>query len=311
MTTLPSAVEGVRPLEAGLDPRSLALLERRRTSSFAARGRGWLVRRALMVADTVGLMIAFVVSLQLHGGIPGRDRVSDGTEVLLFLATMPIWIVGASLYGLYRRDEERADHSSVDDLVRVFHLVTVGTWLFFVMLEFTGAANPSIPRLLTFWFTATILVTVGRALARAACRRTAAYVQNTVIVGAGRVGRNVALKLASHPEYGLNVLGFVDADPPHPDGRPAPGILGTPDDLAEIVDSLSVDRVIVAFSNDSAGTTLDLIRSLQRRSVQIDIVPRLFEVFGTGADCTPPRECRSSGFPGFDSPARLSCSSAC
>ena len=203
--------------------------------------------------------------------------------MLVFVATIPLWVIGASLYGLYRRDVERADHSTVDDLLRVFHLVTVGTWLFFVVTELGGVVNPSVPRLLAFWFTATVLVTVGRAIARAVCRRSMAYVQNTVIVGAGKVGRSVALKLSSHPEYGLNVLGFVDADRPTSNGRPIPGVLGSPDDLPQIVDSLGVDRVIVAFSNDSHGTTLDLIRSLQRR-VRIDIVPRLFEILGPGVE---------------------------
>ena len=142
MTAAPTAVEVVHPLEDLLDVRSAALLEHRKTNRLAARGRGWLVRRALMAADAVGLVLAFLVALELHGGLSGpADRVSDGTEILLFLATIPIWIVGASLYGLYRRDEERADHSSVDDLVRVFHLVTVGTWLFFV----AHGAQPASP----------------------------------------------------------------------------------------------------------------------------------------------------------------------
>jgi len=282
-----SAVDGavLRPLEEGLDARSVALIERRRTSYVAARGRGWLVHRALMAADAVGLMLAFLVSLELYGGeARTADRVSDTNEVLLFLATIPIWIVGASLYNLYRRDEERADHSTVDDVVRVFHLVTIGTWLFFVLTQVAGVVNPSVSRLVCFWFTATVLITVGRAFARAACRRSDAYVQNTVIVGAGKVGRSVALKLSSHPEYGLNVLGFVDADPPDHDQRSAPSILGSPDRLPEIVDTLGVDRIVVAFSKVSHGETVDLIRSLQGRSVQIDIVPRLFETLGPGVE---------------------------
>jgi exopolysaccharide biosynthesis polyprenyl glycosylphosphotransferase len=285
MTAAPTAVEVVHPFEDLLDVRSAALLEHRKTSRLAALGRGWLVRRALMAADAVGLVLAFLVALELHGGLRGpADRLSDGSEILLFVGTIPIWLVGASLYGLYRRDEERADYSTVDDFVRVFHLVTVGTWLFFVLTELSGVANPSVPRLLTFWLTATILVTVGRALARAVCRRSVAYVQNTVIVGAGRVGRRVALKLASHPEYGLNVLGFVDADPLNSDGGCVARVLGTPDHLPEIVDSLGVDRVIIAFSNDSSSTTLDLIRSLQGRRVRIDVVPRLFEILGPGVE---------------------------
>jgi exopolysaccharide biosynthesis polyprenyl glycosylphosphotransferase len=267
-----------------LDSRSVSLLERRQANRFVARGRGWLVPRALATADIVGLMTAFVISLTLHGGGEAVNRHSDLTEIFIFAATLPFWIAGASLYGLYRNDQERADHSTVDDLVGVFHVVTIGTWLFFVLQEISDVANPSVQRLLTFWFAATVLVTVTRAVARSACRRTDAYVQNTVIVGAGRVGRTVALKLASHPEYGLNVLGFVDADPPEIDGRPVPSVLGSPDELPQIVRSYHVERVIVAFSNDAHDETLDLIRSLHGESVQIDIVPRLFEAFGPGAE---------------------------
>ena len=53
-------------------------------------------------------------------------------------------------------------------------------------------------------------ITAGRALARGLARRHLAYVQNTIIVGAGDVGQLVAKKLRQHPEYGLNLVGFVD-----------------------------------------------------------------------------------------------------
>ena len=34
---------------------------------------------------------------------------------MLFLATLPCWLVVANLYGLYSRDAQRADHSTPDD----------------------------------------------------------------------------------------------------------------------------------------------------------------------------------------------------
>ena len=41
---------------------------------------------------------------------------------------VPLWVLVARIYGLYDRDEERTDHSTVDDVVGVFQLVTLGTW---------------------------------------------------------------------------------------------------------------------------------------------------------------------------------------
>jgi len=61
-------------------------------------------------------------------------------------------------------------------------------------------------------------------------------------------------------------------------------VLGGPGDLAEIVDTLRVDRVLVAFSSAPHEETLELVRSLQDAPVHIDIVPRLFDVVGPRAE---------------------------
>ena len=42
--------------------------------------------------------------------------------------------------------------------------------------------------------------------------------------------------------------------------------------------------MIIAFSNDSHEAVLANIRAIRDLDVQIDIVPRFFEVFGAGAD---------------------------
>jgi exopolysaccharide biosynthesis polyprenyl glycosylphosphotransferase len=265
--------------EYTLDRRTLALLERRRSRGFAPR-RGWLIRRALALADVIGLTLAFAVSLTLFGAGGPKDDVSTSLEVPLFLITLPVWVLVANLYGLYSSDEERADHSTADDLVGVFHLVTLGSWTLFLGLEFLGIADPTIERLVSFWLGAIVFVTGARAVARACCRRTDAYLQNTVIVGAGDVGHLIASKIAKHPEYGINMLGFVDGHETRGNGSERTRVLGPPEHLREIVQALDVERVIIGFSNEPHEQTIGLIRSLHGLSVQIDIVPRLFEVFG-------------------------------
>ena len=267
-------------LAPGLDAQTINVIERHRGGKLV-QGRGWLVRRALAVADIVGLSAAFIIAMVWWAGSPVDDRVSDLFEFTIFALSLPAWILAANLYGLYSSDEERTDHSTADDLVKVFHLVTVGSWVLFLGVTFTAVADPSLQRLLTFWALAILLITSLRALARALCRRTSAYLQNTVIVGAGDVGQLVARKLRQHPEYGLNVVGFVDAQPK--ERQPGLGdlnLLGTPERLNEIVQAVEAERVVIAFSNDSHEDTLDLIRSLKDLDVQIDIVPRLFEVIG-------------------------------
>jgi exopolysaccharide biosynthesis polyprenyl glycosylphosphotransferase len=247
--------------------------------------RGWLVRRALLAADLIGLGVAFALTLLLRDGDAPHDKVPVATEVLLFVATLPLWPVVAKLHGLYDGDEERADNSTVDDVVGVFHLVTIGAWLLVVACLPTGIADSELPKVVTLWALAIALVPLARALARGMCRRSSAYIQNTVIVGAGDVGQLVARKLHRHPEYGLNVVGFFDLDP-RERRRDLPEhmtILGAPHELPAILRELEVERVIVSFSGDTMQETLALVRTLRDLNVQIDLVPRLFELLGPRA----------------------------
>jgi len=50
--------------------------------------------------------------------------------------------------------------------------------------------------------------------------------------------------------------------------------------LADIVKCLDVERVVIAFSNEPVSELLSLLRQLRQFPVQIDLVPRLFELVG-------------------------------
>jgi exopolysaccharide biosynthesis polyprenyl glycosylphosphotransferase len=282
MTMLdPHAGAGTGDAPVALDPRTLQILERRRQKPARMR-RGWLVRRMLVGADLIGLILAFAAATLLLDQSARSDTIGAHVELLVFCLSLPAWVVVAKLYGLYDHDEVRTDHSTADDLVGVFHLVTVGSWLLFAFAAVTHKAEPGFARLVGFWLLAIVAITAGRAVARAVARGQLAYLQNTIIVGAGDVGQLVAKKLRNHPEYGLNLVGFVDDRPKdRPESLSDIPLLGEAQQLPQLVQILDVERVIVAFSNDSHREMLALIRSLKHLDVQIDLVPRFFEVIGT------------------------------
>jgi exopolysaccharide biosynthesis polyprenyl glycosylphosphotransferase len=268
-----------------LDERTLGILRGHRAIPLGRR-RGWLVRRALVCADITGLIVAFALAeglslLHVHQD-SGLDRL---TELAFFLASLPFWILAAKLYRLYDRDEERTDHSTADDLSRVFHLVTVCSFLLYAGAQATRWISPQFLKLFTFWLFATVAVTFLRGAARWYCRRQISYLQNTVIVGAGTVGQSVARKFLSHPEYGINLVGFVDANPmEREEGLAHLVILGDTEALPELIDLLDIERVIFAFSRDDHELALGLIRRLSNMNVQVDIVPRFFDVLSPAMD---------------------------
>jgi len=244
-------------------------------------GRGWLVRRALLAADVLGLAAAFSVTelLFLHDRPLGG--LAEGPRLAIFVATLPAWVVAAKLYGLYDRDEERATHSTADEIFNVFHLITVGVWSFYATSWLAGLSRPNQAKLTTFWLLALSAVIAMRLTARAVVRRHPAYVQNTLIVGAGEVGQLIARKVLQHPEYRINLVGFADADAKElrRDVGDVP-LLGGLDTVVDTVRANDVDRVVIAFSQDRPEALLHLVRALREHNVQIDVVPRLFDTVG-------------------------------
>ena len=199
---------------------------------------------------------------------------------MLFAATLPCWLVVANLYGLYSRDAQRADHSTADDAPAVLNMTTLGAWLLYVLARITGAADLEVPKLIAFWAAAIVAILVSRALARLITRRSIAFVQNSIIVGAGSVGQLVGRKLLQHPEYGINPVGFVDDHPEERSHQERLPVLGDTAELPELVRQFDVERVIVAFNSGPYDSTLSAVRDLADQGVQVDIVPRLYEVVG-------------------------------
>jgi exopolysaccharide biosynthesis polyprenyl glycosylphosphotransferase len=270
----PAGSFGVNDLIATTDEHTRKLLKRGRLER-----RAWLVPRSLLAADLCGLSVAYLLTTLFWGA---AGAFGSFHQILVFLATLPCWAIVANLQGLYRSDQEQADHSTSDDVVAVFHLVTIGVWVLLVATRLAGRTNPGIWALITFWALAIGILPIARTVARRACKRAQAYEQNTLIVGAGEVGQLIARKLVKHPEYGVNVVGFIDRDPKarRPDLPEHLAILGGPERLADIVKCLDVERVVIAFSNEPVSELLSLLRQLRQFPVQIDLVPRLFELVG-------------------------------
>ena len=133
-----------------------------------------------------------------------------------------------------------------------------------------------------------------------------------MIIGAGDIGQLAARKLLQHPEYGINLVGFVDE---HPRPRRLEldhlALLGPPDRLADHRPLLDVERVIIAFSEAGHEELLATIRELRKLDVQIDIVPRLFEIVGPKAGIHTFEGLALVGLPpSRSSPARRGSSSA-
>ncbi|CAN5477859.1 hypothetical protein BH10ACT3_BH10ACT3_09620 [soil metagenome] len=98
--------------------------------------------------------------------------------------------------------------------------------------------------------------------------------EDTLIIGIGPVGLEVARALDDNPEFGLVPCGFIDR---FEEDVPLP-LVGRPEHLPEILERTGVRHVILAFGAAGEEELVGIIRRCQDRMVQFYAVPRLFEL---------------------------------
>ncbi len=144
----------------------------------------------------------------------------------------------------------------------------------------------SLPGLLSTGGVAAVLLLVTRAgsyYLQHLMRARGALVENTLIIGAGHVGVQLARTLQDHPGYGLAPIGFLDSfddtDLPLP-------ILGSVRNLDRVLVEYEVRRVVIAFGATREPDMVPIVRACDRASVDIHVLPRFFELgfAGKGRD---------------------------
>jgi exopolysaccharide biosynthesis polyprenyl glycosylphosphotransferase len=243
-------------------------------------------RRLLLAADAVALLLALTATQLATGETPGAP---PGAALLLL--AVPAWMALAQGLGLYGRDLERPSHTTTDELLAIVLLVTLLAWVGVLAASLVDPEPLALDRWALLWAFAMIALTLGRTAARALGRRLPAYRQRALVVGAGATGQLVARKLVHHPEYGVDVVGFVDGNAPRlrRDLAQLP-FLGRPADVAAIAAAGGVDRVIVSLTGEPDRVLEDAVARLQRDGVQVDIVPRLHAALGPGTTVTTVEE---------------------
>ena len=254
-----------------------------------SRRRGWFLRRSLVIADATAFMIA---ALGVGALNPGAHTLSHPP---LVLGGLFAWITLSWLYGYYTQDELRMAHSTADDVPGLVLLAAATTWAGQLADAALSVKEPPIGKLAVFFVALVILATAMRAFARMVVRRWLMPTEPTLVVGTGRIARRVVEKLAARPEYGIRVVGFVDDDPLTDHIGEAP-YLGETDELERLVEAHGVHRVILAFSRAGDSRGVDLVRRCNQVGVQVDVVPRLYEVLGprprsTSSTASPSSRC--------------------
>jgi exopolysaccharide biosynthesis polyprenyl glycosylphosphotransferase len=239
----------------------------------------------LAAGDLVALIVAYVITYVTSEQIGPLPAVSAPSWflALVAVAAVPIWLAIFTAYHLYDNDNQRIAVASFDEVRDIFHAMLAGSLAFLILsqgLRYSfGWWIYSAVEAFIFLGTALVLVPVIRGSMRSWVFPRVMKRRRTLIVGSGREARLVHRKLMAHPEYGLDVVGFLGEDPADSVGP----VLGSSEDIAAVIDEHDIDRVLLGSSIASHEEMLDLIRTVRRPDVQVSIVPNYFEIFTSRA----------------------------
>jgi exopolysaccharide biosynthesis polyprenyl glycosylphosphotransferase len=245
------------------------LVESRSREAVSHRER--IFRRALVSADVFAGLLTVGLALRVFGSTgPGWTA----------LALLPVIVVINATSGLYSRDELLLRKSTLDEAPAVFQAATLTTVVAY-LLDSALLETPIGARLFAFmWLSLAATVIACRVAARAIARQ-ATVPERCLLVGDAAVAIRLKAKLAASPNVKATFVGRIplDAQPDSVEAR----LLGTPEELAQVVLKHDVHRVIVAGDAGEHQRVLEAIQGAKALGVRVSVMPRMFEVVGSSA----------------------------
>jgi exopolysaccharide biosynthesis polyprenyl glycosylphosphotransferase len=277
----PPRQRGIAPLRSeSPEPRNSLEAEPARLGSARY---GYTFRRALLIADVLGL-VAAIVAADVVLASTGRGGLAL-EPLLATIGFAPVWLFLALAVGLYHLPDRRVDHTFADEFAPVFLVTTVWSWLdviatALILNETTELLGPCI-----LWMAAIVVVLTFRAIARRIARGRAWYRRRVLLIGDRRGTDGVLERVLRHPEWGLEVVSRLRVEAGHLDLDRLDGVrtecserIEAPDDqsfadrIAAVTSGLAVDRVILAGASASLSERTELARRLTECGHCVDYV---------------------------------------
>ncbi|HMQ51453.1 MAG TPA: undecaprenyl-phosphate glucose phosphotransferase [Anaerolineae bacterium] len=234
---------------------------------------------SLVLVDAVTVALAFFIGYQL------RLR-SDYQNILPFSAYMGMALVHVAsvmiVFFFYRLYHRQRSLSYIDQFYAIFGAASVGTIIAIAFISFFFKNQLDYPRLMMVyvWLLTIIFAALGRALqsrVQLSLRSRGWGEEGVLIVGTGEVGRIVLRKIKRSPALGYKVIVFVD-DPPKPRAIQDTPVLGTINDIPELIQSESVREVIIALQEATHYEILRIIGLCDQNRVSVKVFPDVFQI---------------------------------
>jgi exopolysaccharide biosynthesis polyprenyl glycosylphosphotransferase len=233
-----------------------------------------------IVLDAMLIALALAVATQLRPALSSLPYIANippslKTHAVLFPIFSLLWVVVLLLFSVYDR---RRNLRVGDELASL----TAGSILAAISMAgilYLSYRDVSRALFLVFFTLAYSLLLSWRLVYRFAFARgilPAAHLRRVLIIGAGKVGEELARRIAQHQNLGLNLVGFLDDDPTKKTSNRE--ILGTLEHLRKVVNQMNVDDVVLALPVRAYERVNSLAAELHDLPVKVWVIPDYFSL---------------------------------
>ena len=256
------------------------------SASTARSNRTKVVLNLLLYSlDVLMLLSAFMIAYFVRTYLPILALPVDPPSLIEYIPTMIMQMFSVILVFFFSRlYHQRRVISRIDYARTIFGSVSIGAVMAFGLQELAFKNTPleiDYPRgiFVYSWLLSVLLVIIGREAHRKfqnVMRRRGIARDNLLIIGSGRIARDMAERIQGNPDLGYNIVGVVnDKVKPkgHMGGIP---ILGLYADVPAIIDNYNVEQVIIALPDAKRAEIVELVTLCQRGRVDIKVYPDIF-----------------------------------
>jgi len=239
----------------------------------------------LVASDVVTLIAAFVGGYYARLYVPFFSIPDTQPALITYIPTMLLHMFIIVFFFYFNQLYHlRRTFSRFDQARRIAGIASLGAVLVFGMQELffrNTFLYVSYPRsmFVYVWFFSVAFTVLGRELHRliqVRLRMHGAATDNLLIVGTGRIARDIIGKIKNRPSLGYNIVGVVTSTDEHQGRMVGFPIIGNFPELPSVIDRYNVQQIIIALPDARRSELVELVTLCQRGSVDIKIYPDIF-----------------------------------
>lgn len=235
-----------------------------------------------MLFDMVGVAIGFLAAYWVKfvsGYLEGDSALPYTTYITWGVVYGLVVLIIGSMFSMYSVHRKKR---FADELVRIIQTHASALFILLGLLFFFKQIHISREFLAVFVTVSVMITTIYRYIVKVTLRkfRQKGYnKQFILIVGAGTLGKRFYKNLRSYPEMGYEVIGFLDdqATWNREESSKYKPILGSLNDLEEILSNKLIDEVVIALPLDAHHKYPKIINTCEKAGVRTLIIPDFFD----------------------------------